>query len=69
MPKVSQMQGVPAQLEYLKSDGKRRSISKCIFSEHQGARVYICTCPLSVRYNEECHNSRNCMQYEEIETK
>lgn len=69
MPRVSQMQGVPAHLEFLKSKEPRRSIARCKFSEHQGARIYICTCPLSDCYNNECHSCRNCMQYEEIATK
>lgn len=36
--RVRDMQGVPAQLEYLKSDGKRRHPSYCIFHEGTGKK-------------------------------
>lgn len=65
MPKVKQMQGVPAHLEVLKSDGKRRSISKCIYSEHKGNHKYECKCKKSPYNLKECHNSKNCDYYKE----
>lgn len=46
MSRVREMQGVPAQLEYLKSDGKRRHPAHCIFREGTG-KSRICTNPLS----------------------
>lgn len=46
MPKVSQMQGVSAHLTTLKSDGKRRHPSYCIFADGKG-KNRICTSPQS----------------------
>ena len=41
MARVRDMQGVPAQLEYLKSDGKRRHSSYCIFHEGTEKTEYV----------------------------
>lgn len=41
MARVRDMQGVPAQLEHLKSDGKRRHPSYCIFHEGTGKTEYV----------------------------
>lgn len=65
MPKVSQMQGVPAHLETLKSDGKRRYISRCIHSIHKGNHKYECTCKYSAYNDQLCRSSKNCDYYEE----
>ena len=67
MSRVREMQGVPAQLEYLKSDGKRRHPAHCIFREGTG-KSCICTNPLSKTYYEHCNSAKNCDYYEESET-
>ncbi len=64
MAKVREMQGVPAHLEYLKSDGKRRHPAHCIFSEGTG-RNRICSNPQSAVYYKNCRTSKNCDYYEE----
>ena len=66
MARVRDVQGVPAHLEYLKSDGKRRHPSHCIFHEGTGANR-ICTNPTSDRYYEHCSTAKNCDYYEEEE--
>lgn len=40
MARVRDMQGVPAHLEYLKGDGKRRHPAHCIFHEGVGKNVF-----------------------------
>jgi len=67
MPRVRDMQGTPAQLEYLKSDGNRRHPAHCMFHEGTG-RSRICTNPQSKKYYENCHSAKNCDHYEEEET-
>lgn len=64
MPKVSQMQGVPAHLTTLKSDGKRRNPARCIFAYGVGKKR-ICTSPQSTFYNAQCTSAKNCDYYEE----
>lgn len=66
MARVRDMQGVSAQLEYLKSDGKRRHPAQCIFSRGVGGNR-ICTSPQSVIYYENCKSAKNCDYYEEKE--
>lgn len=66
MAKVRDMQGVPAHLEYLKSDGKRRHPAYCIFHEGKGA-MRICVNPQSELYYKNCKSSKNCDYYEEEE--
>ena len=66
MAKVKQMQGVSAQLEYLKSDGKRRHPSRCIYANGKG-KERICECPQSPFYKQHCKSSVHCEYYEERE--
>lgn len=66
MAKVSQMQGVPAHLTTLKSDGKRRHPAHCLFAEGKG-KARKCTCPQSTNYNCLCRSSVHCDYYEEKE--
>lgn len=66
MVKIRDMQGVPAHLEYLKSDGKRRHPAHCIFHEGIG-RSRICTNPQCEKYYETCNSAKNCDFYEEEE--
>ena len=64
MAKVRDMQGVPAHLEYLKSDGKKRHPAHCIFHEGTG-KARICTNPQCERYYDVCNSAKNCDFYEE----
>ena len=65
MPRANQMQGVPAQREYLRSnDNKRRHPSYCIFAEGTG-KNRICTCAQSIFYYRHCSSSSKCDYYEE----
>lgn len=67
MARVRDMQGVPAQIEVLKStDGHRRHPSHCIFHEGIG-KSRICTNPTCERYYEHCNSAKNCDYYEEGE--
>ena len=63
MARVSQMQGVPAHLEVLKSDGTRRHPSYCIFADGKG-HERICTSPQSSNYYKRCRSAKNCVYYE-----
>lgn len=63
MARVRDMQGAPAQLEYLKSDGKRRHPSYCIFHEGTG-KARICDNPHSSIYRQNCNSAKNCDYYE-----
>lgn len=64
MARVRDMQNVPAHLEFLKSDGKRRHPAKCIFSEGIG-KNRVCTNPQSRLYYQHCNTAKNCDYYEE----
>lgn len=64
MAQVREMQGVPAHVEYLKSDGKRRHPAHCIFHEGTG-KNRICTNPQCEMYYEHCNSAKNCNYYEE----
>ena len=66
MPRVRDIQGVPAHLEYLKSDGKRRHPAHCIFHEGTG-KSRICTNPTGGKYYQPCNSAKNCEYYEEEE--
>lgn len=66
MARVRNMQGTPAYLEYLRSDGKRRHPARCIFHEGKG-RNRICLNPQSLVYKRNCNTSKNCNYYEERE--
>ena len=68
MERVRDMQGVSAQLITLKSDGKRRHPSHCIFAEGKGANR-ICTNPQSSIYYKHCKTSAKCAYYEERDVK
>ncbi len=67
MAKVRQMQGVPAQLTYLKSDGIRRHPAHCIFSEGTGQNR-TCTNIHSPKFNMNCKSSKQCEYYEDDRT-
>ncbi len=67
MPKVREMEGVSAQIVTLKTnDGVRRHPSHCIYAEGKG-KQRLCTCPLSLIYNNNCKSSSKCDYYEEKE--
>lgn len=60
---VRHMQGIPAQLEFLHvNDKKRRHPTHCIFCE---GKEHICTNPHAGYYNERCKSSAKCDHYEE----
>lgn len=63
MPRVREMQDVPAHLETLKSDGVRRQIPWCEHSNHLGYHQYECTCTESPYYGELCHSAKQCPYY------
>ena len=65
MSRVSQMQGTPAHIEFLKSNDKvRRHPAHCIYAEGTG-KSRICSCPQSKIYNMRCKSCKNCDYYEE----
>lgn len=64
MSKISKMQGVPAYLETLKSDGVRRHISWCVHSIHLGHHQYECTCKESPYNDGLCHSAKRCAYYQ-----
>jgi len=64
MPKVRQMQGVPAHLETLKVTDKRRHPSHCVFHEGPG-RNRICKCTVSPNYEIHCRSAAKCDFYKE----
>lgn len=66
MSRVREMQGVSAQIVTLKSDGKRRHPSYCIFAEGRG-KSRRCTCPQSTMYYEPCFSAAKCQFYERKE--
>ena len=66
MAKVSQMQGVPAHLEYLKMSDKKRHPARCIFANGKG-KNRVCMSPMSPIYREHCCTARLCDCYEEQE--
>ncbi len=66
MARVAQMQGVPAHLEVLKADGKRRHPAHCIHHEGSG-KNRICTNTESPIYNQKCRSAARCDYYWEEE--
>lgn len=64
MARLSQLQGEAIHLETLKSDGKRRHPSYCVFADGKGKKR-ICTSPQSMIYNQHCNTSVRCDYYEE----
>ena len=64
MPKVGQMQGVPAHIETLKADDERRHPARCRHAYGRGKRR-ICVNTESSIYNLNCHTAKNCDYYEE----
>lgn len=66
MSRAREMQGVPAHVEYLKSNDKRRHPAHCIFHEGSGEKR-ICTNPVGELYLKHCKTSKNCDYYEEEE--
>lgn len=65
MAKINEMQGVPAHLVYLKSDGKRRHPAHCKFHEGIGKKR-ICYCKDNREmYLLNCKSAKNCDFYEE----
>ena len=67
MARVRDMQGVPAHIVILKSDGKRRHPSRCIFAEGVGTNR-LCTNPQCPIYYEHCKSAAKCNYYEERDT-
>ena len=63
MPRVRDMQGVPAHIVALKSDGIRRHPAYCIFAEGKG-KSRICTCPQNPNYYKHCSSAAKCDNYE-----
>lgn len=63
MPRVRNMQGVPAQIEVLRKKDERRHPAKCVNAERISG-IRFCECPLSPFYNNECHSAKNCLYYE-----
>ena len=59
---VRHMQGVPAQLEFVKKKDKRRYPTHCIFCE---VKTRICICPQGNYYMDRCSSSQRCSYYEE----
>lgn len=66
MARVRDMQGVPAQITTLKSDGERRHPAWCIYAEGKG-KSRFCTCPLSEIYMEHCSSASRCSHYQKKE--
>ena len=67
MARVRDMQGVPAHIEVLKSDGHRRHPAHCIFHEGTG-KSRVCTNPQNTTfYYEHCTSAKYCDYYEEEE--
>ena len=62
MPKVSQMQGVSAHLEVLKSDGHRRHPAHCIYAIGKG-KNRKCNNANYNNYQCECHSAVRCSAY------
>ncbi|MBQ6467584.1 MAG: hypothetical protein IJJ61_06540 [Clostridia bacterium] len=67
MARISQMQGVPAHIEYLKKTDSRRHPSYCIFSEGKG-KSRKCKCKQSPMYLLGCHSAAGCDFYERRKT-
>lgn len=63
MARVRDMQGVPAHLETLHTNDRRRNKAHCIHSEHTGNRVYICHCQDSGYREKACGGSSRCAYY------
>ena len=68
MPRVREMQGISAQIITLKSDGRRRHPSYCIYAEGKKADR-ICTNPQCPLYYQHCSTAAKCDYYEEKDTK
>lgn len=68
MSRVSEMQGVPAHITTLKSDGIRRHPSYCIFAEGKG-KARICTCAQGPNYYKHCNSAARCDYYERKDNK
>lgn len=66
MSKISQMQGVSAHLEYLKSKDKtRRHPAHCIYHDGKGENR-ICNCDINKeRFSLRCTSAKNCDYYKE----
>ena len=63
MARVRDMQGVPAHIVTLKSDGIRRHPSYCIFADGKG-KNRVCTCPQSPTYYKNCNSAAKCNYYD-----
>ena len=64
MARVRDMQGVPAQIVTLKSDGKRRHPAHCIYAIGAGANR-LCANPQCPIYYKHCKSATRCNYYEE----
>lgn len=65
MARLKQMQGVPAHLETLKTDGKRRHPSHCKFHKGKG-KARTCDCERCFNYLLNCKSTAKCDYYEEM---
>ncbi|MBE6580187.1 MAG: hypothetical protein E7650_01055 [Ruminococcaceae bacterium] len=68
MARVRDMQGCPAHLVTLKSDGKRRHPSRCIFAVGKAPNRY-CTNEQSPVWKDKCSSAAKCDFYEEGDVK
>lgn len=65
MVRIRDMQGVPAHLEYLRTnDGIHRHPAHCIFAEGKG-KNRICTSPQCQMFNKHCNSAAKCDYYEQ----
>lgn len=62
MARVGEMQGVPAQIVKLKSDGQRRHPSYCQFAKGKGKKR-ICKAKKCPMYNLHCSSAAKCDFY------
>lgn len=64
MAKVSEMQGVSAHLEMLKTKDKRRHPARCIFAEGKG-KERVCKSAKCQMYSLHCRSASRCEFYKE----
>lgn len=67
MARVGEMQGVPAYIEFLKTnDKKRRHPAHCVYAVGKG-KERVCDCPNNPKWREKCQSSARCDDYIEKE--
>ena len=64
--RVGEMQGVPAHITTLKSDGIRRHPAPCVFADGKG-RARRCMCPQSPVFYGQCTSAAKCDFYKRKE--